>query len=44
MTHFSILAWKKPGSPWGHKELDTHTQIIVWENLAYTDNGSDDQI
>ena len=25
MTHFIVLAWEKPGSPWGHKELDTHT-------------------
>ena len=22
-THSSILAWKIPYSPWGHKELDT---------------------
>ena len=31
-THSSILAWRipwteEPGSPWGHKELDTTEQL-----------------
>ena len=35
-THSSILAWRiprtqKPGSPWGHKELDTTEQLTTCE-------------
>ena len=28
-THSSILAWRIPYSPWGHKESDTTEQLSL---------------
>ena len=33
-THSSILAWRTPWSPWGHKELDTTERLSLTHSLC----------
>ena len=36
-THSSILVWRVPYNPWGHKELDTTERLLLSFSYIHTD-------